>query len=281
MEIGNERSEKMKQGLNGKKVVVAASRKTDEMSKLIEKQNGIPLVRSLQGTVFLADKQVKSDLQKIVKEKYDWVILTTGIGTNALLDLAAELQVQGQFLEIIKQANVAARGYKTFAALKKIGINPNVKDDDGTIRGLIKSLEGNDFKGKRVIVQLHGENAPALITYLEEAGAEVVKLLPYQHVDPDLETVERFCQELFQANVDAVCFTAAIQVRSLFKYAKEKGYENKIVDAFKTNVLAVAVGKVTAEALHDEGIEKVVAPELERMGAMIVEMTKYFEGEAK
>jgi uroporphyrinogen-III synthase len=86
---------------------------------------------------------------------------------------------------------------------------------------------------------------------------------------------------LFQAKVDAVCFTAAIQVRSLFKYAKEKGYENKIVDAFKTNVLAVAVGKITAEALHDEGIEKVVAPELERMGAMIVEMTKYFEGEAK
>ncbi len=267
-------------GLDRKKIVIAASRKTDEMSKLVEKQNGIPFVRSLQGTVFLADQQVKSDLQKIVNEQYDWVILTTGIGTNALLDLADELHIKDQFLEIIKQANVASRGYKTFAALKKIGINPDVKDDDGTVKGLIKSLEGNDFTGKRVIVQLHGENAPALITYLEEAGAEVFKLLPYQHIDPDLETVERFCQELFQTKVDAVCFTAAIQVRSLFKYAKEKGYEKKVVDAFRKNVLAVAVGKVTEEALHDEGIERVVAPELERMGAMIIEMTKYFEKEA-
>ncbi|MFC0472347.1 uroporphyrinogen-III synthase [Halalkalibacter kiskunsagensis] len=270
----------MKQGLNGKRIVLAASRKTDEMSKLVEKQNGVPVVRSLQGTVFLADEQVKADLKRIVSGKYDWVILTTGIGTNALLELAKELQIQDQFLNIIKESKVAARGYKTFAALKKLGINPDVKDDDGTIKGLIKSLEGNDFTNKRVIVQLHGENAPALITYLEEAGAEVVKLLPYQHIDPDLETVELFCQELFRAEMDAVCFTAAIQVRSLFKYAKEKGYERKIIDALKTNVLAVAVGKVTAEALNDEGVERVLAPELERMGAMIVEMTKYFEEEA-
>ncbi|MDT8862685.1 uroporphyrinogen-III synthase [Alkalihalobacillus sp. MEB130] len=267
----------MKTGLDERKIVLAASRKTDEMSKLIEKQNGVPLVRSLQGTVFKAEEEVKDDLQKIVNETFDWMVFTTGIGTNALLELAAELEIQEQFLQKMKEAQIASRGYKTFAALKKIGFTPSVKDDDGTIKGLIESFEGIDFKEKRVLVQLHGENAPALIQYLEEAGAEVMKVLPYQHVDPDFAVVEKLCQELFSSDVDAVCFTAAIQVRSFFKYVKEKGYVDQVLHAFRTGVLAVAVGKVTAEALHEEGIERVVAPELERMGAMIVELARYYE----
>ncbi|WP_332634027.1 uroporphyrinogen-III synthase [Halalkalibacter flavus] len=267
----------MKTGLNGKKIVLAASRKTEEMSTLIEKQNGAPLVRSLQGTVFKADDQVKEDLQKIVKKQFDWIIFTTGIGTNALLELADELKLKGSFMNVVNDAKIASRGYKTVAALKKIGVTPDVKDDDGTIKGLIQSLEGIDFKGKQVMVQLHGENAPALINYLEESGAEVMKVLPYQHVDPNFDTVEQLCQELFRSEIDAVCFTAAIQVRSFFKYVKEKQYLEQVLEAFRSNVLAVAVGKVTTEALNEEGIDRVVAPELERMGAMIVEMTRYFE----
>ena len=37
------------------------------------------------------------------------------------------------------------------------------------------------------------------------------------------------------------------------------------------------MGKVTAEALVEEGIERIVVPQHERMGAMIVELVHYFE----
>jgi len=262
--------------LHNKRVVLAASRKTDEMSTLIEKQKGTPLVRSLQGTVFLNDTQIKEDLEKIIQEKCDWMIFTTGIGTNALLDVAEKIKMKDQFLQLIHESNVGARGYKTSSALKKIGVIPTVKDEDGTINGLIISLKRFDFKGKRVMVQLHGENAPSLITYLEQAGASVIPILPYKHVNPDFETVELFCQEVMNSEIDAVCFTAAIQVRSLFKYVKEKRYANEIINAFRNKTLAVAVGKVTAEALHEEGIDRVVQPELERMGAMVVELSHYY-----
>lgn len=263
--------------LENKRVVLAASRKTDEISTLIEKHKGTPIVRSLQGTVFLNDKQVKQDLEKIIQEKCDWVIFTTGIGANTLLEVAEEMKIKDQFLQMVHSSSVGARGYKTFAALKKIGVTPQAKDDDGTIKGLIASLKPFDFSGKQVMVQLHGENAPSLITYLEKAGATVMPILPYQHVDPDFDTVELFCQELMGDEIDAVCFTAAIQVRSLFKYVKEKEYLNQVLHAFSQKTLAVAVGKVTAEALHDEGIERIVQPELERMGAMVVELSQYYD----
>ena len=42
-------------------------------------------------------------------------------------------------------------------------------------------------------------------------------------------------------------------------------------------LVATAVGKVTAEALKEEGISKIVVPQHERMGAMIVELAQYYE----
>lgn len=265
--------------LENKKVVLAASRKTDEMSTLIQKRGGEAVIRSLQGTVFLNDTQIREDLQKIVQEQFDWMIFTTGMGLNTMLELAEEMELREPLLQMIQQAKTGARGYKTLAALKKIQAAPAAKDEDGTVNGLIEKLEAFDFDGKRVMVQLHGENAPSLIQYLESKGASVMPVLPYKHVDPDLETVETFCQEVMQEEVDAVCFTAAIQVRSLFKYVDEKGYRGKIQEAFQNRPLAVAVGKVTAEALQDEGIERVIQPEHERMGAMIVELSNYYESE--
>ena len=165
---------------------------------------------------------------------------------------------------------MASRGYKTEAALRKLNIHPLVSDDDGTTQGLIRQLKDVDFSNKRVVVQLHGEKAPTLMKFLESKAAVTSQLLPYQHIPPLQETVETLCQELIAGSVDAVCFTTAIQVRSLFDYAREKGYEQQIKAAFSDKAAATAVGKVTAEALRDEGIERIVVPEHERMGAMII-----------
>ena len=120
---------------------------TEEMSTLIEKQGGVSVVRSLQRTVFLADKGVEPDLRKFVQEGADWVIFTgTGIGTETLLDLAEKLGFADQFLNFIRQAS--SRGYKTLATLKKLEIKPVAVDSDGTTRGLTEALKAYDFMEK-------------------------------------------------------------------------------------------------------------------------------------
>ncbi len=270
----------MKPKLEGKRVALGASRNTEEMSMLIEKQGGIPVVRSLQGTVFLAEKDVEEDLKRFVQEGTDWVIFTTGIGTKTLLDTAENLGVKEQFLDIIHNANVGLRGYKTRSTLKQLGITPVAEDEDGTNRSLIKSLERFDFTGKKVMVQLHGEEAPALIQFLEGKGATVFKILPYKHIAPEMETVEKLCKEILGKEMYAVCFTTAIQVRSLFNFAKERGCHQELLECFHKDTLAVAVGKVTAEALYEEGVKELIVPENERMGAMIIELARFEKKEA-
>lgn len=269
----------MGNGLEGKRIAISGSRKIEEISTLIEKQGGIPIVRSLQGIVFLAEKEVEPDLLKFVNDGADWVVFTTGIGLETLVNLAEKLAVKDAFFTNIRHAKIASRGYKTLAALKKWDLKPIAVDEDGTTKGLTRALENVDFNGKKVMIQLHGETAPALTKFFEDRGAEVLKILPYQHIAPESETVTNLCEEMTNNEIDAVCFTTAVQVRSLFNFAREKSIPTDILNCFHEKVVAVAVGKVTAEALKEEGVERLVTPENERMGAMIIELSHFFENQ--
>jgi uroporphyrinogen-III synthase len=271
---------KLGKPLEGKRIALGGSRKIEEISTLIEKQGGIPIVRSLQGITFLAEKEVKPDLLNFTEKGADWVIFTTGIGLDTLVNLAEKLTVNDRFLEILRHAKVASRGYKTLAALKKLNIHPIATDEDGTTKGLTRALANEDFSGKRVMIQLHGESAPALTKFFEERGAMVSKILPYQHIEPEVESVTTLCDEMISGHIDAVCFTTAVQVRSLFNFSRDKGILSSILNCFHDHVVAAAVGKVTAEALKEEGVERFVSPEIERMGAMIIELSHYFENQS-
>ena len=267
--------------MEGKRVVTAGARKLDEFSVLVEKQGGIPIIRSLQGTVYLAEDAVEEDLRKLLLSGADWLIFITGVGTETLFSQAEKLGILTEFLQVVEQSKVAARGYKTLAALKKMGIKPIAVDDDGTNRGLIQALTDVDFSGQHVVVQLHGEPAPGLIRFLKGRGAQVTQLLPYKHIPPEEHIVETLCSELIEGTVDAVCFTTGLQIHNLFDYAKQHGYDDQIKKAFTDKVLAVSIGKLTAESLIEENIKRILIPESERLGAMIFELRDYYASAAK
>ncbi|MNI89263.1 bifunctional uroporphyrinogen-III synthetase/response regulator domain protein [compost metagenome] len=75
--------------------------------------------------------------------------------------------------------------------------------------------------------------------------------------------------------MDAVAFTSAPQFRFLSEYAREQGKLEAMLQAFERSVLAVSVGKITSQALKEEGVQRIVMPEHERMGSMFVELGRY------
>ncbi|WP_044748411.1 uroporphyrinogen-III synthase [Bacillus alveayuensis] len=263
--------------MEGKHIVLCASRKLEEMSTLIKKQGGIPLLRPAQGTVFAREEELEEDLRALIETEIDWFIFTTGVGAEAIFSAAEKFGLKEALVGQIQGAKAATRGYKTLAVLKKNGIMPHVYSEDGTTKGLIEVLKRFDFCGKSIVIQLYGDTAPALKQFFEQRGAKYCELLPYRHVTPECEVLEQLYDEIVNGKVDAVCFTSAIQVRFLFDFVKEHKDLALLQRAFHDGVIAVAVGKVTAEALNEEGIERVVVPELERMGAMIIELSRYFK----
>ena len=158
-----------------------------------------------------------------------------------------------------------------------IGLTPDVQDEEGTIRDMLRKLGAHDLRGARVVLQLHGERPASLIRWLDEAGAVYREILPYEHTPPEAARIEQFIGELKDGFYDAVAFTSALQVQYLFSEARRLGLDESMLERFRTRTLAVAVGIVTAEALQEVGVERVVQPEDQRMGAMIVELNQYYE----
>ncbi len=266
----------MAQKMYGKIVALAASRKVAEMGKLIENMGGTPVYRPAQGTVVLDDDMIREGLTSWLENPPQWVILTTGVGLEALFEMAENMGVADKFLEVLSASSIAARGYKTVNALKKRHLTPIVRDDDGSSEGLIRSFESYNIQGASVILQLHGDPAPKLTKWLDEQEAATRQILPYRHVAPEEHHLEQLTKDIVQSNVDAVTFTSAPQFRFLAEYARVHNQLSAMIAAFEGPVVAVAVGKITAQALKEEGIQRIVVPEEERMGSMMVALGRYF-----
>lgn len=270
----------MSRRLEGKRIALTGPRRAEELGKLIENMGGIPLYRPAQGTVFLNDEELRQGIQMWVNHPPDWSIFTTGIGLNALFEMAEEMGLLGSLLDNLSRSNIAARGYKTVNVLKKRGLSPHVRDDDGSTDGLIRELGAYDLKDATVLLQLYGDTAPKLVAWLEQQGASCTEILPYRHIAPPEEALDRLLYDILEERIDAVSFTSSPQVRFLLEYAEKRGRFDDLITALQGAVIAVAVGKVTAQGLYEAGIPRVVAPKEERMGSMIVELARYYAGES-
>ncbi|MGG4216867.1 uroporphyrinogen-III synthase [Paenibacillus jamilae] len=267
----------MAQRMAGKRVALAGPRKAEEMALLVKKMGGEPVERPAQGTVFLDDIELRNAVVSWVKNPPDWYIFTTGMGLDALFDMAEDMGVAEQILELLQSSNIAARGYKTVNGLKKRGFTPAVRDEDGSLIGLTRVFAPYDLKGKEVLLQLHGDPAPRLVEWLDEQGAVIRQVLPYKHVPPEEAKLQALLNDVIHRTIDAVTFTSGPQIRFLAQYAREQNQIEDLLEAFREDVIAVSVGKVTAQSILEEGIERIVFPTEERMGAMMVELGKYFE----
>ncbi|MDQ1234012.1 uroporphyrinogen-III synthase [Paenibacillus sp. SORGH_AS306] len=154
---------KVAKPLSGKTIVIAGSRKLDEMSSLIQKQGGTAIVRSLQGVTTFKEQEMEQELRLFIENQPEWVIFTTGIGAKALFDAADRLGIKDAFVQTVQQAKIAIRGYKTYNFLKTQELAPNIRDSDGTMKGLEEQLESVTFTKEQIWIQLHGEPAPDLV----------------------------------------------------------------------------------------------------------------------
>jgi uroporphyrinogen-III synthase len=262
--------------LEGKRVALTGPRRADDLSKLVEKLGGIPLIRPAQGTVFLEDEVVEEEIRRLLKEDVDWFIFTTGMGIDALIRIATNMELYDAFLSQLKRTKLAARGYKAVAALRKLGLEAAARDDDGTTAGLVRVMADHDLRGCRVALQLHGDPAPRLVQLLREQNAEYREILPYRHVPPEPEIIANLVSEILHGEIDAVTFTSGPQVRFIFAYAAENGVLSQLLEAFEGPTVAVAVGKFTAEVIREAGVQRVIFPEEERMGSMILALSDYY-----
>lgn len=198
----------------------------------------------------------------------DVVVLNTGIGVRSWFAAAASFGVEDELREALNRAEVLARGPKALAAAVGAGLEVSWTAPGETNREVRAQLAASDaLPGRRVVVQRDG-GEPVFAAELAALGpAEVVDVPIYRwHGPADPAPAVRLLDAAADGQLDAVTFTCSYAVHSAFALAADPA---RLREAFAGDVLAVAVGPVTAEALRAAGVERVVEPNRARLGAMV------------
>ncbi|UOQ93137.1 uroporphyrinogen-III synthase [Halobacillus shinanisalinarum] len=263
-------------GLDGKQIGVAADRSADPLSNLIQKKGGSPVVYSIQGKQSLNEQTSHQNIKDFLAETFEWAIFTTGIGAKTLADSSVELGFYSSFIEKLNDTNLAIRGKKTLNWCKNNAVQVSMVSEDGTMENLLKTFSDKQMDGirQRVFLQAYNQDDAKLKDQLEKLGCSVYLSRPYSYQAPIPQVLNDLKKAVIEQSLDAVVFTSKTQVKNLLANHPDT---QKIVQAFNEQVLAVAVGKVTANELKRNGILNVLQPDNPKMGPMVVALDRYYQ----
>ncbi|GAA5334827.1 MULTISPECIES: uroporphyrinogen-III synthase [Thermus] len=240
------------------RIAYAGLRRREEFKALAEKLGFTPLLLPAQTTEKVPVPEYQDRLRELSRG-VDLFLATTGVGVRDLLEAGKALGLD--LKDPLAQAHRLARGAKAARILREEGLPPHATGD-GTSPSLIPLIPQGPG---RAALQLYGKPLPLLEAALEERGYQVLPLLPYRHL-PNPEGIRALEEAIRERAVDAVAFVAAIQVEFLFEGAENP---EALREALNAQVKAVAVGRVTGDALREWGVKPFYVDETERLGSML------------
>jgi uroporphyrinogen-III synthase len=260
--------------LAGYTVAVTAARRKEELGALLDRRGArVVYAPAIRIVPLSDDAELVAATREVLSRPVDLVVATTGVGFRGWLEAAEAWDLP--LVEHLRPARVLARGPKARGAIRGGGLvdawSPPSESSAEVLSHLLSGAEG-PLEGRRIVVQLHGDPLPDLVTGLRLTGAEVLTVPVYRWVLPDdVAPVHRLVAGIATGAVDAVTFTSAPAAASLLTVAGELGRLDEVVAALRDRVRAVAVGPVTAGPLDAAGIPS-LRPERARLGALAREV---------
>ncbi|WP_226944556.1 uroporphyrinogen-III synthase [Pseudomonas sp. FME51] len=250
--------------LAGRRVALPESRELDLFANMLLKR-GAEVVRCPLVAIHDApDQQPILDwLQQFNSQPWDDFIVLTGEGIHRLLTASERAggSVRDEFIARLAQVRKITRGPKPGAALRTVGLKADLVAVEPTTAGIIRTLQSEELRGRRIAVQLYGSDPNLLLMdFLREAGAEVTAVAPYVYAD-DVEDarVDALIAEMATGRLDVIAFTSATQVRRLFQIARRSVGEQALRDILRRLKIA-AVGPVVAGELRERGLQVDLMP---------------------
>lgn len=260
--------------LAGRRVALPAGRERERLCAIFAEQGAIPVPCRLVSIADALDPgPVDAFLRALGAGAFDDLVLLTGEGVRRLVARAQRIGREKSVRAALARVRKITRGPKPAAALHELGLAPDLPASAPTTDGVIEALALEPLRGRRVGVQLCGEQAnPALVAFLARAGAAVQVVAPYAfRPNADDDEVIQLVHGLGEGSIAAIAFTNGAQVSGLFEAAERLGLADAL-DAGLARSVVVAVGPVTADSLRRRGIETHVTPRpfvMHRMAATV------------
>ena len=149
--------------LRGLTVLAFESRLAAELETLIRRHGGVPVVvPSMRELPLQKNAAALAFLRLLEQGEVDVVIMLTGVGVRALAGTLAETCPPARLAALLQRTIVVARGPKPVAALRELGLRPQVTvPEPNTWRELLAALDAETLlQGRRVAVQEYGKPNP-------------------------------------------------------------------------------------------------------------------------
>ena len=262
----------------GLRVLALESRRGEELARLIETYGGRPVVAPAMREVPLESNQEALEfVRALLRDEFDMVIFLTGVGTRALAGVAETLGPREEYAAALRRVRVVARGPKPVAALRELGVTPNVSaPEPNTWRELLHALDADAaslaIRGLRIAVQEYGVASEELLAGLQERGARVTRVPVYRWALPvDVAPLRAAVRALAREEIDVVLFTTSIQVSHLLQIASEMSQEVPLRTGLRRCAIA-SIGPTTSEELRSHGLEADLEPSHPKMGFLVKEV---------
>lgn len=249
--------------LQGRCIAIPESRQLDVLAGLLERRGAHTVRCPLVSIHDVEDiTPVVNWIKQAIDEPFDDLILLTGEGLRRLLAVADQEGLRKEFTSSLSRMRTLTRGPKPAKVLRELGLRPSMQATVATTPGVIARLHEENLAGRRMGVQLYGQDPNQLLQdYLQERGAQCLPVAPYRYAnDAEDGQVVNLLQKLIGGEVDAICFTSSPQIRRLLSVAKKQQVEPALRDAL-TRVLVAAVGPVVAEELRKRELSVDLMPE--------------------
>jgi len=235
-----------KRSLTGIRVLVGRARHqagslSGELRRLGAQVLEIPFIEIRKPTSF---RPLDSALKNL--DSYDWLILTSVNGVDAMWKRLAKLRIQKNGRSRLR---VAAIGPATKKSIEQRGWEVDVVPKEYVAESVVRSLKGK-VKGRRVLLVRAKVARDVIPRELRKAGAHVDVIEAYETVVP--ETSRRRLQAALKnpaKSPHVVTFTSSSTVKN-FVQLLGTGHKPKLLDRIQT----ASIGPVTSATLRELGL---------------------------
>jgi uroporphyrinogen-III synthase len=179
---------------------------------------------------------------------YDWLILTSVNGVDALGERLAKLHLTRKSL---RHLNVAAIGPATKKAIEKHGIKVDIVPDEYVAESVVKSLH-REVKGKRVLLVRAKVARDVIPKELRKAGAKVDVVEAYETVVPRSSRVRlQASLRNTKRRPDVITFTSSSTVKNFAALLSSPARQPRSRKTLLKGIALASIGPVTSGTLRE------------------------------
>lgn len=264
---------------HGLRVLSFESRMGAEMARLIQRHNGHPLVVSALREIPIPLQDNSAVFRfgvKLILNQLDILILMTGVGTKALLEILQTRYPLAEIIDALKKTIIVTRGPKPLAILKTLGVEANITvPEPNTWHDVIATLDYyRPVQGLKIAIQEYGVSKPDMVQDLQKRGADVFSVPVYRWALPeDTAPLHSAITEVVNGTIDAMVITNAAQVDHVMQLAEQDQKTELFRESCKKIVVA-SIGPTASEGLKHYDLPVDFEPSHPKMGVLVKELSE-------